>query len=151
MDVEELLAREEIRCLLATYTMAGDRGDYVTMASVFAEDGVLDGQSHRVGRKAIIQSLAARPMTNTGPDRKMGFSRHNLTTSLVAFEDERTARGRTYFMMITEIGLDHTGVYVDRFEKVDGAWRIRHRDVRIDWAAEAGHVRSTRPTSPTPT
>lgn len=151
MDVEELLAREEIRRLLATYTMAGDRGDYVTMASVFAEDGVLDGQSHRVGRKAIIQSLAARPMTKTGPDRKMGFSRHNLSTSLVTFEDERTARGRTYFMMVTEVGLDHTGVYVDRFEKADGAWRIRHRNVRIDWAAETGHVRSTRPTTPTAT
>ena len=145
MTVEELLAREEIRQLLATYSIAGDRADYATMASVFAEDGVLDGASHRVGREAIVRSLAERKTTDTGPDRPIGFSRHCLTTSLVTFQNETAASGRTYFVVFTDSGPDHVGVYVDRFERVDGRWSIRHRDVRIDWASDTGHVRPTRP------
>ncbi|HEX3367258.1 nuclear transport factor 2 family protein [Phenylobacterium sp.] len=145
MTVEELLAREEIRQLLATYSIAGDRADYETMASVFAEDGVLDGASHRVGREAIVRSLADRPTTTAGPDRPIGFSRHCLTTSLVTFQDETSASGRTYFVVFTESGPDHVGVYVDRFRKIGGRWMIQHRDARIDWAGETGHVRPTRP------
>jgi hypothetical protein len=142
--VEEILAREEIRVLLATYSIAGDRADFATMASVFAEDGVLDGVSHRVGRAAIIDSLAGRELSNSGPNRRIAFSRHCLTTSLIAFDDENTARGRTYFIVFTDSGPDHVGVYVDRFGKVDGRWLIRHRDVRIDWVAESGHAHVTR-------
>jgi hypothetical protein len=145
MTIEELLAREEIGQLLATYSIAGDRADYKTMASAFAEDGVLDGASHRVGREAIIRSLADRPTAAAGPDRPIGFSRHCLTTSLVTFQDATSASGRTYFTVFTESGPDHVGVYVDRFEKIEGRWMIRHRDARIDWAAETGHVRPTRP------
>jgi hypothetical protein len=145
MTVEELLAREEIRQLLATYSIAGDRADYATMASVFAEDGILDGASHRVGREAIIHSLADRPTTASGPDRPIGFSRHCLTTSLVTFQSAESASGRTYFIVFTDSGPDHVGVYVDRFAKIEGRWMIQHRDARIDWAAETGHVRPTRP------
>lgn len=144
MTVEELLAREELRVLMATYSMAGDRGDFASMAGTFTEDGILDGRYPGQGHAAIIASLTGRRNAPSGPDRPMPFSRHNLTTSLITFEDDDNAVGRTYFVVFSDVGPDHCGVYRDRFRKVDGAWRIVHRKVRIDWVAENGHTRSTR-------
>ena len=145
MSVEEMLAREEIRVLLATYHMGGDQGRLDRLASVFAPDGVLDGRVRCVGPAESERELSGRRTTaTTGPDRPMEFIRHNLTTSLVTFEDDKTARGRSYFLAVTNIGPDHSGVYNDRFEKRDGRWMIAERKVRIDWVAENGHAHSTR-------
>ena len=125
MSVEEMLAREEIRVLLATSHMGGDQGRLDRLASVFAPDGVLDGRVRCVGPAEIERELSGRRATaTTGPDRPMEYIRHNLTTSLITFEDDKTAHGRSYFLAVTQIGPDHSGVYNDRFEKRDGRWLI---------------------------
>jgi hypothetical protein len=106
---------------------------------------VLDGLRRLVGRAAIVEGLATRRTGATeGPDRAPEFVRHNLTTSLITFEDENTAHGRTYFFVVSNIGPDHMGVYVDRFEKYEGRWLIAERNVRIDWVAPNGHTHLTR-------
>jgi hypothetical protein len=123
--------------------MAGDRGDFAGLAGTFAEDGMLEGRYPGRGHQAIIDSLKHRRNAASGPDRPMPYSRHNLTTSLITFQDGTHATGRTYFIVCSDVGVDHCGVYRDRFVKVDGAWRIAHRKVTIDWVAENGHTRST--------
>jgi hypothetical protein len=144
MTIEELIAREEIRVLLATYHMGGDQGRLDRLASVFAPDGVLKGRQSWTGPAEIERNLGGVRTKTDGPDRPLEFIRHMLGTSMITFDDPATARGRTYFLAVTEIGPDHMGVYVDRIEKRGDKWLIAEREVRIDWVAENGHVQSTR-------
>ena len=130
MTIEEMLDREAIRLLMATYTINGDRGRIDGLVDAFADDGILEfsGEQSR-GRSAIAQRLGTpdRPR-----DPQHSFTRHNLTSSLVELAGE-TATGRTYFQVMTDIGLDHHGHYADRSERTGAGWRIAHRQVRIDW------------------
>ena len=146
MTLDEMLDREEIRLLLATYNSEGDRGRVDRLASVFAEDGVLQGGSgfRATGHAEIMQTLSGPRGPEDRRHRRPAFMRHHLTTSLITFEDDKTAHGRSYFLAVTHIGPDHSGVYNDRFEKRDGRWMIAERKVRIDWVAENGHAHSTR-------
>lgn len=145
MDVQELLDRAEIDNLRAAYNIAGDRGSGAGLAAVFAEDGVLEGgDGPRQGRKAIEDMISGISAGKESAKKPWQLSRHNLTTSLTTFEDATHASGRTYFVVVTETGLDHAGVYTDRYEKRDGRWWIVHRRVRIDWAAADGHVNASR-------
>ena len=146
MTLEEMLDREEIRLLLATYNSEGDRGRVDRLASVFAEDGVLQGGSgfRATGHAEIMQTLSGPRGPEDRRHRRPAFMRHHLTTSLITFEDGETARGRTYYLMVTDLGPDHSGVYTDVFKKIDGRWRIVERRSRIDWAHEGSHVKSTR-------
>ena len=146
MTVEEMLDREEIRLLLATYNSNGDRGRLEGLAGVFAEDGVLEGGSgfRAAGHEAIVTTLSSPRGPEDRRHRRPAFMRHHLTTSLITFEDADTANGRSYYLVVTDLGPDHSGVYTDLFKRIDGRWRIAHRRSRIDWAADGSHVRATR-------
>jgi ketosteroid isomerase-like protein len=139
VNVDELIAREQIRNVMATYNIAGDRGRKEEFASVFTEDAVLETPDLRFeGRDAIVEGLFSRvASTDAGPRRdKASIVRHNLTTSLVRFTGSTTAEGRTYFVVVTDVGADHSGVYIDRFRKEGDRWLIAHREVRLDFVAE---------------
>ncbi len=137
MTVEELLAREEIRHLMAVYNTAGDGGRREEFHSVFCEDAVLIAPGINLeGRENIVDGLFAgvdtpQPTTRAKPK----FVRHNLTTSKITFTSATTAVGRTYFMVVTDAGLDHCGVYSDQFRKDDDGWKIAHRVVRSDYVS----------------
>jgi uncharacterized protein (DUF1684 family) len=147
MTTEELLAREEIRHLMAKYTVGGDRLDFKTLASVFAADGVMEsGVVNAAGPQEIERKLgelmgAAGAVASA---HAMTFSRHNLTTSLIDFQADGGASGRSYFLVMSDVGIDHCGVYYDRFIKIDGEWKIKHRRIRIDYCAPHGHAPVTR-------
>lgn len=132
-------ARDEIRQLQARYNVAGDRGEAAKLSEVFAADGIIhfDGETTQ-GPAAIEARLGAGDFNPA-----LTVTRHHLTTSLIEIDDD-AARGRTYFAVHTNIGLDHHGVYVDRYRRIDGAWRIAHREVRIDWQAENSLYRPLR-------
>ncbi len=135
MDLEELTAREEIRQLQASYNVAGDRGRKEEFGAVFSEDAVLEMPGGRCeGRAAILERLFAP--REAGGERAFTFVRHHLTTSKIDFTSPTTATGRTYFVVFTDIGPDHSGVYIDRYRKEDGRWWIVQREVRIDFVAE---------------
>jgi hypothetical protein len=135
-----------IRHLMARYTMNGDRGKLEALAATFAEDGTLAfSGAASTGRAAIIARLSAPGPRNPA----LTLSRHHLTSCLIDIADDRAA-ARTYFQVLTDIGLDHHGVYVDALEKTAGAWLFRHRDVRIDWQSPRSlyaplHVRGVAP------
>jgi hypothetical protein len=150
MTIEEAIARECIRDTMARYNMAGDRARVDEMAEVFAEDGVLEtpGYTHR-GREAIrgwmqgwrtatapaAPAKAETPAKADAAPRPAKFVRHNITTSQIDFTGPDTARARTYFVVFTQIGPDHSGYYADEFRKVGDRWLIAHRRAMMDWRA----------------
>ena len=145
MTVEELMAREAIRHTLASYNMAGDRLRLEEFLAVFTEDAVLEsagatpGEGFRCeGREAIrrwmtdFEKRPQRPPSIEAPR----FVRHHLTTCQIEVLGPETASARTYFHVMTQIGPDHAGYYVDRLRKVGDRWLIADRRIRVDWRAE---------------
>jgi hypothetical protein len=135
---EEALAREEIRYTLSVYNNAGDRGQVEELSRAFTIDGVLEFPGSRlVGRKAIAEGLGGTVALNRSiadrTDAARPLVRHHLTTSRVELVSDAEAVGWTYFTVITNIGLDHCGVYADRFTRTDDRWLISLRRVKIDW------------------
>jgi SnoaL-like domain len=136
MSPDDVLAREAIRYTMSVYNTAGDRGRIDELATAFTEDGVLELDGVRFeGRQAIVTRLgptvdATRVNTPAGATT---FVRHNLTTCRIELTGERTADAWTYFEVVTPIGLDHCGVYVDRFVRTGDRWLIGHRRVKVDW------------------
>ena len=51
---------------------------------------------------------------------------------LAAPSDQGHATGRAYFTVLTRVGLDHWGRYLDDYRVVDGAWRFARRRVLTD-------------------
>lgn len=148
MAPEELAAREAIRVALATYTNAGDRGALDELANAFTPDGSIElfGRTFE-GRGAIADALGrVVDPTATGPDRlPLGFMRHHLTSSKIELSGGAEARGWTYFLVLTPIGLDHCGVYVDRFVPDGERWAIAHRRIKVDWADPRSMVLTPAP------
>ena len=58
--------------------------------------------------------------------------RHFVATHQIDLLDEDHAKGRAYFAVLTDIGLDHWGRYVDEYERVDGRWLFASRAVTLD-------------------
>lgn len=132
MTFEDMLDREAIRQTMATYTINGDRGRLASLAAAFAPDGVLEFPGVRAQGAAQIESVLSAPGRPRDP--RHSFTRHNLTSSLIDLAGDE-ASGRTYFQVVTDIGLDHQGHYADRFVRTADGWRLAHRQVRIDWQA----------------
>jgi len=132
---------EAIARLVTRYNINGDRGRIEALSACFLEDGVLDASGGTMaGRAAIVAGLST---PRGSPDLKV--VRHHLATHFAEIGDDgETATGRTYFSVLTNVGLDHHGVYVDRYRKVAGVWYIAHREVRIDWQAPDSLFRPLR-------
>ena len=135
MDTQELLAREEIRATLTLYNKGGDAADYGLLASAFHEDGALvmgDGSIRLSGRAEISGELLRRARLR-GHGTAGVFQRHNLTTNRIDVLSANEAAVRTTYLVVTELGPDHAGEYIDRFEKRADRWLIAERRATLDW------------------
>jgi hypothetical protein len=123
--------RDAIRDLLARYTYHGDRGRLTEMTACFAADGVLEylGKAPQ-GPAAIAAALASGTR-----DARLTFIRHHITNPLIAVDGDG-ATARSYFIVHSNFGPDHSGTYDDRLVRTADGWRFAHRRVRIDWQAE---------------
>jgi hypothetical protein len=140
MTPEELLAREGIRHTQSVYNNEGDRGRLDGLLATFTADGVLElDRGVFSGRDAIRGALSpavdAKRSEHRAPGAPRLFLRHHLTTSRIEFVSPSEADAWTYFFVMTPIGVDHAGLYVDRFVAHDGQWLIARRRVKIDWQA----------------
>jgi hypothetical protein len=137
VELWELSARERIRDTLAHYNWSGDAGRAEDLTEAFTEDGVLQvrgGEAHR-GRPAIrdfIGGVAGRASAAPSVPRLV---RHLLTNTRFTALSAGEATVASYFTVVTEIGLDHSGRYRDTLVPVGDRWLIAHRLVSTDWVA----------------
>jgi SnoaL-like domain len=123
--------------LLARYTYNGDRGRLAELAACFAEDGVLEYPgATATGPAAIITALSSGARNPS-----ISFVRHHITNPLVEVDGPR-ATARSYFLVISDAGPDHSGTYDDRFVKQADVWRFAYRRVRVDWQATTSLFRA---------
>ena len=141
MEIEELVAREAIRDLVARYNANGDSGRFEQVLDLFAPDAVLiaDGVEHvgLDGIRRMFESAAAAFADWPGDP----VLRH-FTATLQIDVDGDSATGRCYYGVVMPHGLDHWGRYLDRYERSDGRWRFAHRRVLVDGVAPGGWAAS---------
>jgi hypothetical protein len=133
ISLEETLARERIRDTMARYNIGGDTRNLPQFLDTFTEDAVYESSPfHCVGKAKIHEYLSVA--WNAKPSRPVArFRRHNLTTSQVDFLSPTTAKARTYYLVVTDLGPDHSGFYLDYWREDHGRWLMSHRQVWMDW------------------
>jgi uncharacterized protein (TIGR02246 family) len=138
MEHWELAAREAIRDLVARYNANGDTGRFDHVVELFAPDAVMetgDGPV-RTGQEEIRSIFTgARDGARYG-DHPV-YLRHMTATHQIDVIDPATAKGRCYYFVLTDIGLDHWGRYLDDYRTVDGVWKFAHRRVTVDGRSPA--------------
>ena len=131
--LRRMLAREEIRDVLANYARGVDRGDAALLKSCYHPDGVEEHGGNYTGN-AMDYVDAAVPRI-----LKMGPMQHLLGSSHFEFDGD-TAFVETYvwtFLRVKTPNGDRDtftgGRLFDRFEHRDGTWKIAHRRTIFDW------------------
>jgi SnoaL-like domain len=139
MTLDEMLAREAIRQVIASYTMAGDRLREEEFAALFTADAVLESEgvaaadAFRYAGKAEIRAWIGRWRQRPEAAHQASFVRHHLATCQIELTASDAAKARTYWTAYTDIGPDHAGSYLDGFRKHGEVWLLAHRRVRLDW------------------
>jgi hypothetical protein len=146
MDIEELVAREQIRDLVARYNSTADSGRFDETVELFAPDAVMEvGDAVLEGREAIRAMFAATKESLAGHAAAgPRYVRHLTATQQIDVVGATEARSRCYFQVLLPHGLDHWGRYLDTFGLVDGRWRFTHRKVITDGNVEGGWSASRR-------
>jgi ketosteroid isomerase-like protein len=133
MEPWVLEAREEIRDLVARYNANGDSGRFEQVMELFAPDAVMDVGDGRTytGPGEIIEIFTGARDGVDYSDHPV-YLRHMTATHQIDVIDRTHATGRCYFQVLTAIGLDHWGRYVDEYTVADGRWRFARRRVSVD-------------------
>ena len=133
MDPTELIAREQIRELVATYAHCADSGRFEELAALFDADGVLETPDGRTFRgPAAILAFLGTAKAQLAASNASGPIRHHVSSLHIDVTGPSDATGAAYFLVLTARGLDHWGRYRDRYIARDGHWRFAERRVRLD-------------------
>ena len=133
MEIWQIIARESIRDLVARYNANGDTGRFTQVRELFSPDATMDIGDGRV-YSGIEQVMTIFTGTKEATGAAAGFThvRHSTTTHQIDLMDETHANGRLYFFVVTDIGLDHWGRYVDSYVSINGQWKFASRKVTVD-------------------
>jgi hypothetical protein len=138
MEQWEAIARESIRDLVARYNANGDTARFAQVLELFAPDAVMDISDGRVYRGLDeIATIFTGVRDHVSSSAALTYVRHLTGTHQVDLVDESTATGRCYYQVLTSVGLDHWGRYVDDYRVVDGHWRFASRRVTVDGRSPA--------------
>jgi uncharacterized protein (TIGR02246 family) len=138
--VRHLSDELEIYRLIASYGPAVDSGDYEAAANLWANDGVFDTDGGCLnGREAVrdmLREAAQQELIQNG-------SAHVPSSPLVRVTGD-TAVATCYSQLYGRSGprcdLLRVAVNFWRFERIDGAWSVKHRVNRL--IAGPDHFRS---------
>lgn len=132
--LQEMLDHYEITKTLKEYCHFCDRCDREHMAGLYVEDswddhGIIKCPGPEFAERMTAEILAASTSIQ-----------HILGQSLIKVDGDR-AGAETYFLAVMrdkgEDGVDRCnqlgGRFVDRLERENGRWRIKHRNVVRDW------------------
>ncbi|MDZ7673986.1 MAG: nuclear transport factor 2 family protein [Acidimicrobiales bacterium] len=135
MEPWELEAREAIRDLVARYNANGDSGRFEQVIELFAHDAVmeLDDGTYR-GRDEIMTIFTGARDRVAPTQEKPAYLRHMTATHQIDLSDADHAAGRCYYQVLTPVGLDHWGRYLDAYRRVDGRWLFARRRATVDGA-----------------
>jgi uncharacterized protein (TIGR02246 family) len=138
VTLDELIARESIRDLVARYNANGDSGRFDQVVELFAPDAVMEvnGVVHR-GREAI-RSIFTTTASSLRGFTDMPVLRHTTSTLQIDLTGPMTARSRCYHVVLLPHGVDHWGRYLDEYGLIGDRWLFTHRKVVNDGYVPGG-------------
>ena len=128
-DADEVAARLAISDVLARHCRGVDRADEAQLKDCYWPDatvayGGFNGSAH--------EFCAILPASIT----RYTATQHTITNSIVE-RSGREARVETYVTAYHFLEQDremtYLGRYLDHFEERDGLWKMKHRQVVMDW------------------
>ena len=132
-QASDLLAREAIRDLVTRYNSYGDSGLLDRMLELFAPDAAIEiGSAVHQGLDEMRRAFSSVADHTSNAEGTPAYLRHCTATHQIDLVDQTTATGRCYFFVLTVVGLDHWGRYLDDYRVVDGEWRFARRRVLTD-------------------
>ena len=134
MEIWALTVRESVRQTLADYTAGTDRNRLEDIGACFAPDGVLvfTGGEPMVGPAAIVAGLGARVNRFAESPVPLTHVRHHVSNVRFGAVTRDRVEVSSYFLALTNIGVDHWGRYRDVLVPVDGRWLFASRDAIAD-------------------
>jgi ketosteroid isomerase-like protein len=136
MDLDKISAYLEIQQALYTYCRGIDRGDSELIKSIYHPDAT-DEHGLFKGKGMKFAEVIVGEM-----EKRSANGQHHITNILIDLDGD-VARVESYFISLNpEVSPEGsvapvTGRYLDRFEKKDGAWKIAHRQVVLDYSYSA--------------
>ena len=107
---------------------------------MLAPDGVLEVKG-RVNRGHDEIAAFVREVGQLfSADRAFLPARHHVASIWVELTGAGEGHGGAYFSLVAANGLDHWGVYRDRFVRLDGRWLFAHRRVTTEGARPGSPV-----------
>ncbi|OBA99954.1 hypothetical protein A5662_14935 [Mycobacteriaceae bacterium 1482268.1] len=134
MDTWELTIRESVRQTLADYTAGTDRNRIDDVAACFAPEGTLTftGGEPMVGPAAIVAGLNAAVSRFAENPVPLTHVRHHVSSVRFASVTRDRVEVSSYFLALTNVGVDHWGRYRDVLVPVDDRWLFASRHAIAD-------------------
>ena len=134
MQTWELAIRESVRQTLSDYTAGTDRNRLDDIAACFAPDGVLafSGGEPMVGPSAIVAGLGAQVNRFAAGPVPLTHVRHHVSSVRFGAVTRDRVEVSSYFLALTNIGVDHWGRYRDVLVPVDDRWLFASRQATAD-------------------
>lgn len=140
-SVAQCVAAEAIRSTLSRYCRHVDSGDSEALSRLFTADSeylpMADREGYRgpAGVRQFFVDLKAEfiaLMKAGGPVPPR--LKHHLSLPDIDFDSTSAASVETRFAVYSNLGLDHTGYYVDRLSPLEsGQWLFNYREICLDW------------------
>ena len=134
MEMWELAVRESVRQTLADYTAGTDRNRITDVAACFAPDGSLKftGGEPMIGPEAIVAGLGTQVDRFAAGPVPLTHVRHHVSSVRFGAVARDRVEVSSYFLALTDIGVDHWGRYRDVLIPVDGRWLFASREAVAD-------------------
>ena len=134
MEMWELGVRESVRQTLADYTAGTDRNRIEDVAACFAPDGSLKftGGEPMIGPRAIVAGLGTQVDRFAAGPVPLTHVRHHVSSVRFGAVARDRVEVSSYFLALTDIGVDHWGRYRDVLIPVDGRWLFASREAVAD-------------------
>jgi hypothetical protein len=134
MELWEVVIRESVRQTLADYTAGTDRNRLDDIAACFAPDGELtiSGAQPMVGPAAIVAGLSGQVRRfGVGPV-PLTHVRHHVSSMRFSLVTRERVEASSYFLAVTNIGVDHWGRYRDVLVPIGDRWLFASREASAD-------------------
>jgi SnoaL-like protein len=134
MELWEIAVRESVRQTLADYTAGTDRNRLEDIAACFAPEGVLkiSGGDPMIGRAAIVTGLGAQVSRFATSPVPLTHVRHHVSSVRFGLVTRDRVEVSSYFLAVTNIGVDHWGRYRDVLVPVGDRWLFASREATAD-------------------
>lgn len=131
--IQEMMDKLSITEVLYRYCRGIDRMDRELVLSCWHTDGTAD-------YGALFSGLGSGFVNWVWPiHERMERTQHNITNILIEVNQDK-AITEAYWLVYLRSSENHGlidiiggGRYVDHFERIDGVWKIRHRQCIFDW------------------